>query len=160
MQPYWHIVRVLGVMFVAVSFLWLRPARADHWLAPTAYSLDNASRKLVNDLVSSMHHQYDGYTANIEVLAVLAGGALRGQAHALRTMVEHGNISDADLHLAAQELEHQMEELEGRVLHAHVTRKVRRDFLEIKDIMEAMLHRFDSRLSGRAYDLFGGAYDH
>ncbi|MGH7962290.1 MAG: hypothetical protein ACRERD_10790 [Candidatus Binatia bacterium] len=140
----------VGVAFLLAGLVWLQPAWAARWLEPAAYRLETASRALLNNLVASMHHR-DAY-ADDEVLAVLAAGAIQGQAQAFRTLLEQDDISDADLRVAARALERQTDALENRVLHAHATSQVRRDFRRVENHVDAMLRQLDTRLIGRRSD--------
>lgn len=126
------------------------PARADHRLAPSAHRLDLATESLMDAMVQTAHHQEDGddHEANDELLAVMAAGALQGQAHAVHELIEAGN-PDANILLAARELDRQMRIAQQRILHAHTTQGVRMRFRRVRSAMDDFLNQAGGRGYGR-----------
>jgi hypothetical protein len=127
-----------------------RPALADHRLAPAAHRLDTATEALLDALVGTAHHQEEGndHEANDELLAVMAAGALQGQAHAVHELIEAGN-PDANVLLAARELDRQMRIAQQRILHAHTTQGVRIRFRSVRAAMDDFLSQAGARGYGR-----------
>lgn len=140
----------LAAVMAGSGTLWAdSAANADHRLAPVVHQLDKATAALAAQLAETAHHQDDDeHEAMDEVLAVLAAGALNGQARALHELVEGGN-PDLDLRIAARELDRQMATAERRILHAHVSRGVRERFRDVRNVMDDLLAGTGARPSRR-----------
>lgn len=152
---------VAGVAALAGgAVLGASPARADHRLVPAVHRLDNATEALLTTLVETAHHQNsdEPHESNDELLAVLAAGALQGQAHAIHALIEAGN-PDANVRLAARELDRQMRVAQQRILHAHTTREARERFHGVRRAMDDFLDQAGVRGYGRGYGHDDDGYD-
>lgn len=142
-----------AVALAAGSLMSAGPAWAAHRLGPVVHRLDEATDALLRELVESAHHQddEDEHEANAEVLAVLAAGALNGQARSLHQFLEEEN-PDVNLRLAARELDRQVLLAERRILTAHVTRDVRLRFQEVQDLMDELVQSTGARRGSRSLE--------
>lgn len=135
-----------------------RPALADHRLAPSAHRLDQATQALLDSLIGTAHHQDRGeeHEADEEVAAIMAAGALQGQAHAIHELIERGD-PDARLQVAARMLDRQLASSERRILHAHITRDVRQRFQQVQQLSESLLRQLGGRSDYHSREGYGAS---
>jgi hypothetical protein len=133
------------------NLLPVKPAAADHRLGPLVHRLDTAIKALLEELTGSAHHQDGNHEANDEVLAILAAGALCGQVSTLHKLMQAGDV-DAGLRVAVRELLRQLASAERRILHAHVTRDVRRRFQAVQALLDELASQAGIRLGTGRFD--------
>lgn len=101
-----------------------RPAYGAHRLAGRAEELQRHAANCLDELIGQLHHHHDDHEHHDEIAAVMAMGAVLGQCRAFRTLLDFQG-TDADFVAAWRELFGTIRSSERRILHAHVTRRVR-----------------------------------
>ena len=95
-----------------------------------AHKFDEACARLVTTMVEDAHHQHHGRADENEVRAIMAAGALAGQAKAFHLLVHKS--SDSNLRIALVPMLRAVGTVEPIVVRAHVTREVRNAWVEVK----------------------------
>lgn len=89
-----------------------------------AHEFDRTTGQLVEVMTGEAHHQDDGdREESAEFRAIMAGGALQGQAHAFHLLVHRND--ETDVRAGTSFLMRSVQMAQPVILHGHVTRDVR-----------------------------------
>ena len=121
-----------------------RPARAAGEKVEAAEQLVQATAQLRKDIVENLHHQREGHKGDDEIYAVMAAGAIDGQARAFRDLLEERD-RDTQIRLAWDEMRRSLDVNGRRILHAHVPREVRRDWNQVQEAAQVVERKIRNR---------------